>query len=256
MELQKTFKEEYLRQLKEQVKAGDALPLYGNDVFDIDPAKLESLAGVYAPQGLSDRLSGLHNNDFEAAKVVYEAYENITPLMASYEAFWAYLTHTSMFEYAQKRWTNVKTGTATSNYVLDHWFLGSNGFMRNAAASLWWGVHNTIDQTRQDRYELTAILFENYTLRTVTFGISTLIRHREAMIGILQFLKDNPKIRENGFEYRGRFIAKYFNRLGAVKQLAYLDREYFTAKCDSMKDKIFSITSAEQVANDETLYND
>lgn len=255
MELQKTFKEEYLRQLKEQVKAGTALPLYGNDVFDIDQTKLESLAGVYAPEGFSDRLSGLHTNDFEAAKVVYEAYENITPLMASYEAFWAYLTHTSMFEYAQKRWSDVKTGKASDKYVLDHWFFGSNGILRNTAAGLWWDVYNTIDPSRKDRYELTAILFENYTLRTVSFGTSLLIRHREAMIGILQFLKDNPKIRENSFENRGRFIAKYFNRLGAVKQLAYLDREYFTAKCESMKDKILSVTSRDQL-QDETLYND
>lgn len=255
MELQKAFKEEYLRQLKEQVKAGDALHLYGNDVFDVDQSQLDSFAGVYAPEGLSDSLSGLHSNDFEAAKVVYEAYENITPLMASYEAFWAYLTHTSMFEYTQKRWSNVKAGTASSDYVMDHWFSGSNGLLRNAAAGLWWGVYNTIDPSRKDRYELTAILFENYTLRTVSFGTSTLIRHREAMIGILQFLKDNPKIRETAFENRGRFIAKYFNRLGAVKQLAYLDREYFTAKCESMKDKILSVTTREQL-KDETLYND
>lgn len=256
MELQKTFREEYLRQLKEQVKTGEALPLYGNAEFEVDQNQVKRLAGIYTPEGLSENLLGLQADDFSAAKVVYEAYENITPLLASSEAFWAYLTHTSMFHYTQRRWNNVKLGTATSNYVLDHWFIGGQGIMRNAAANLWWTVHNTIDPSRKDKYELTSIMFENYTLRTNTFGISTLIRHREAMIGILQFLKDNPAIRDNFFEPRGTFIAKYFNRLGAVKQLAYLDREYFTAKCESMKDKILSVTTRDQVVNDETLYND
>ena len=128
--------------------------------------------------------------------------------------------------------------------------------MRNAAASLWWTVHNTIDESREDKYELTAILFKNYTFRTNTFGISTLIRHREAMIGILDFLRKNPEITQNYFEPRGAFISKYFNRLGAVKQLTYLDRDYFYSKCESLKDKILSVTTRGQVVNDYTLYSD
>ena len=256
MELQKTFKESYITTLKDQVKSGVAIPLYGQDAFEVDETQVKRLAAVYAPEGLREKMLQYVNDDFMGAKTLYEAYSNISPLLASNESFWAYLTHTTLFKYMQQRWSNVLDGTSTSNYILDHWFVSSQGLIRNALANLWWNIHNTIDSTREDPYELSEIVFKNYTLRTMTFGISTLIRHREAMIGILEFLKENPTITAESFENRGRFIVKYFNRLGAVKQLAYLERDYFKTKCESMKEKILSISTRDQVVNDESLYND
>lgn len=256
MELQKTFKENFVKVLKDNIRLGKALSLYSAKEFEIDPSQVKRLAGIYAPIDFKEKLNDCSDDEFEAAKVVFEAYKEISPLLASTEAFWVYMTHTSMFNYTQQRWPKVLDNTASENYIIDHWFVGSQGIMRNAAASLWWSVHNTIDETRKDKYELTSILFKNYTLRTNTLGISTLIRHREAMIGILDFLLNNPSITQDHFEARGTFISKYFNRLGAVKQLAYLDHEYFTQKCESIKDKILSIKSRDQVINDETLYID
>ena len=256
MELQKTFKDSYITTLKDQVKSGVAIPLYGQDAFEVDETQVKRLAAVYAPEGLREKMLQYVNDDFMGAKTLYEAYSNISPLLASNESFWAYLTHTTFFKYMQQRWSNVLDGTSTSNYILDHWFVSSQGLIRNALANLWWNIHNTIDSTREDPYELSEIVFKNYTLRTMTFGISTLIRHREAMIGILEFLKENPTITAESFENRGRFIVKYFNRLGAVKQLAYLERDYFKTKCESMKEKILSISTRDQVVNDESLYND
>ena len=256
MELQKTFKDSYITTLKDQVKSGVAIPLYGQDAFEVDETQVKRLAAVYAPEGLREKMLQYVNDDFMGAKTLYEAYSNISPLLASNESFWAYLTHTTLFKYMQQRWSNVLDGTSTSNYILDHWFVSSQGLIRNALANLWWNIHNTIDSTREDPYELSEIVFKNYTLRTMTFGISTLIRHREAMTGILEFLKENPTITAESFENRGRFIVKYFNRLGAVKQLAYLERDYFKTKCESMKEKILSISTRDQVVNDESLYND
>ena len=256
MELQKTFKDSYITTLKDQVKSGVAIPLYGQDAFEVDETQVKRLAAVYAPEGLREKMLQYVNDDFMGAKTLYEAYSNISPLLASNESFWAYLTHTTLFKYMQQSWSNVLDGTSTSNYILDHWFVSSQGLIRNALANLWWNIHNTIDSTREDPYELSEIVFKNYTLRTMTFGISTLIRHREAMIGILEFLKENPTITAESFENRGRFIVKYFNRLGAVKQLAYLERDYFKTKCESMKEKILSISTRDQVVNDESLYND
>ena len=256
MELQKTFKDSYITTLKDQVKSGVAIPLYGQDAFEVDETQVKRLAAVYAPEGLREKMLQYVNDDFMGAKTLYEAYSNISPLLASNESFWAYLTHTTLFKYMQQRWSNVLDGTSTSNYILDHWFVSSQGLIRNALANLWWNIHNTIDSTREDPYELSEIVFKNYTLRTMTFGISTLIRHREAMIGILEFLKENPTVTAESFENRGRFIVKYFNRLGAVKQLAYLERDYFKTKCESMKEKILSISTRHQVVNDESLYND
>lgn len=241
--------------LRDAVKSGSAIPLYGNSTFEIDQTQVKRLANVYAPEGLAERLTEIWENDFASAVAIYEAYKIISPLLASNEAFWAYLTHTDLFSYTQKRWPKVKEKECSSDYILDHWFLGVNGLLRNAVASMWWSVHNTIDETRENKYELTEVLFKNYTLRIVAFGSTLLIRHREAMIGIMSFLADNPDVTNNALEYRGQFITKYFNRIGAVKQLAFLKRDYFYATCEHMKDKILSVTSRKQLS-DDSLYNE
>lgn len=255
MQLQKTFKESYMKTLRDAVKSGDAIPLYSRESFEVDATQVKRLANVYAPEGLAEKLNETWNDDFQSAIAIYEAYKDISPLLASNEAFWAYLTHVDLFTYTQKRWSEVMGNNCSSNYILDHWFIGVQGILRNAIASLWWSVYNTVDETRENKYELTEILFKSFTLRVVTFGAYQLIRHREAMIGILSFLHDNPDVTGNGFEYRGRFISKYFNRLGAVKQLAYLKRDFFYDICTNMKDKILKVTRLEQVG-DESLFND
>ena len=255
MELQKTFKESYMKTLRDAVKSGETIPLYAGDAYEVDATQVKRLANVYAPEGLMDKLNEVWEDDFQSAIAIYEAYKNISPLLASNEAFWAYLTHVDLFEYAQKRWPKVKEDNCGADYIIDHWFVGSQGLLRNAAASAWWSVYNTIDETRQNKYELTEMFFKNYTLRVTALGPTQLIRHREAMIGILSFLLDNPEVTKNAFEYRGQFMTKYFNRLGAVKQLAYLKRDYFYNTCERLKDKILSVTTRAQLT-DESLYND
>ncbi len=255
LKLQKTFKESYMKTLRDAVKSGETIPLYAGDVFEVDNEQVKSLANVYAPEGLAEKLELCGDDELQAAIAIYEAYKNISPLLASNESFWAYLTHVDLFKYAQRRWPRVKEPDCPSVYIIDHWFFGDNGLLRNTVSSLWWSVYNTIDESRENKYELTEILFKNYTFRVVSFGSSLLIRHRDAMVGILSYIKDNPDVFSNTFEYRIRFITKYFNRLGAVKQLAYLKREYFYETCSKMRDKILCITKQEQLS-DESLYSD
>jgi len=253
VQLQKTFKESYVKRLRDAVESGSALPLYKADMFEIDETQVKRLANVYAPEfDLGERILGV--SELEAAIIVFEAYKDLPLVIAASESFWAYLTHTTCFKYAKKRWSEVESENVKPEYIVDHWFLSSKGILRNAVASLWWGVHNSVDENREDRYELTRILFNNYSFRTNTFGRGLLIRHREAMIGILDFIKDNPEVLSN-MELRGRFISLYFNRLGAVRQLAYLDRTFFRDTCERLKDKILTITRPE-VLKDPAFYAD
>ncbi|QFQ12500.1 hypothetical protein C7Y71_005440 [Pseudoprevotella muciniphila] len=253
MQLQRTFKESYKNKLRDAVKSGEAIELYSKDSFEIDNHFVKRLANVYEPDfDIGEKMLETYDDDFKSAITLYEAYKEISPLLASSETFWVYLTHTTLFNYTQQRWPNVLRKTATSSYILDHWFMGGNGLLRNAAASLWWSIKCTYDEERNNRYELSEILFNNYTLRVNTFGISTIIRHKEAMIGILEYIKENPEVMLS-FENRGRFISKYFNRLGGSKNLSSLDRNYFKKICYSLHETIMSITTREQTL-DETLY--
>ena len=96
-QLQRTFKKSYLLDLKDSVKKGSAVSLYGKPTFDIDMTMTMTtrLANVYEPDGLAERLDP--RDDFRSAVALYEAYNNIPPLLATSKEFWAYLTHTSLF---------------------------------------------------------------------------------------------------------------------------------------------------------------
>lgn len=87
MQLQKTFKENYMKTLRDAVKSGIAIPLYANESFEVDTTRVKRLANVYAPEGLAAKLEEVWEDDFNSAVLIYEAYKNISPLLASNEAF-------------------------------------------------------------------------------------------------------------------------------------------------------------------------
>ena len=100
--LQCTFKESYASHLKDEVKANISLDKYGQTEFVYDRTKVKQIANLYEPKQLLEKLLET-NNDFDAAVILYEAYKNLSPLLASTEAFWVYLTHVDLFKYVQYR---------------------------------------------------------------------------------------------------------------------------------------------------------
>lgn len=243
--LQKTFKNSYASQLKDEVKAGVSLVKYSQETFDYDVSKVRYLANVYQPEGLLEKMMDAES-DFIAAIHLYEGYKDISPLLASTENFWVYLTHAELFPYCQRRWPVVMTSDVKKEYVLDHWFFGQQGMMRNALASLWWSVYFSVDTTRENPYELTEILFKNYSFRVMWFSV--FLRMKNGLLGVLEFIKDNPSLFSKNFEDKGRYLAQYINRLGAVRNLSYLPREFFYGECEKIKDYIALVERDKDVA--------
>ena len=99
------------------------------------------------------------------------------------------------------------------------------------------------------------MLFQNDNIRTHYFGASTIFRLREAMIGILEFLVENPDISSVHFNSRCIYISQYFNRLGAVKQLAYMDREFFKEELMKKKEILRTVSSKAQVLSGKNFRN-
>ena len=243
--LQRTFSDSYVTKLKNDVKTGVSIEKYSADEFEIDTIKLKYVANVYTPKDLLERMI-IAQNDFEAAVILYEAYKDIPLVLASNEAFWAYLCHTELFDYCKKRYP-VKDAKNKTSHILDHWFFG-NGYNRNTLAQLWWGVQETYDDDNKDNpYHLTELFFKNYSFRVIWF--TKMLRTKQGLLGILDFLKDNQDIMDVAFEHRGFFIAKYFNRLGGTKQISFLPREFFKKELESIKETILSITSRKDVSN-------
>lgn len=242
--LQKTFKNNYIYHLKDEIRSGESIDKYSLPQFEFDSSQVRYLANVYHPEGLLEKMMNAQS-ECEAAIYLYEGYKNISNLLASTENFWVYLTHSELFPYCQKRWPKVITKEATKDYILDHWFFGSQGMMRNTLASLWWSVYFSVDLTRKNPYELTEILFMNYSFRVIWFSV--FLRMKNGLLGVLEFIKDNMSLFSSNFELRGRYLAQHINRLGAVKNLSYLPKEFFYAECEKIKDKIALIESMEDL---------
>lgn len=96
MELQKVFKKSYMEELRRNIHVSD----YQGESFPYDPSKVKSLANVYKPEGLLDRLDP--EDDFTSAVELYKAFSTVTPLLASLPDLWVYLAHVDLFPYVQK----------------------------------------------------------------------------------------------------------------------------------------------------------
>lgn len=243
--LQQTFTNSYIAQLANDVKSGTNIEKYTKDSFEFDQSALRYVAKVYTPIGLLESMLNTAS-DYEAAILLYEAYKDIPLVLASNEAFWVYLCHVDLFEYCKKRYP-VDDAKNKVSHIIDHWFFGKI-HTRNTLAQLWWGVHESIDQENSENpYHLTKIFFKNYSFRVI--WLTVMLRTKQGLLGILDFLEANPEVTDTAFEHRGLFIAKYFNRMGGAKQLSLLPRSFFCNELEKVKDTIISITSREHVSN-------
>lgn len=245
MELQKTFKPTYCSALRARAKEGLHLYEYREKTFPIDDSQVTKLADVYHPDGLLDELIPEQKYDFENAVKIYKAYENLSPLIASMESFWAYLTHVDLFPFVQKRCSNILKQEIKETNILEHWFMG-NGItnkMGNAIAGLWWCVKLSVDNSvkGEERFDLTKILFSKSDIRQNLSTSTTLFPNNEAVIGILQAFKEHPELLQGNVSDRNRFIIQSFNRLGGVKQLSYMDRTFYKEEIEKNIDSILSV---------------
>lgn len=250
MELQKVFKRSYIEDLRRNIHIAD----YQGESFPYDPSKLKTLANVYKPEGLLDRLDP--DNDFNSAIELYKAYSTVTPLLASLPDLWVYLAHVDLFPYVQKRHSDVMNDNVTDKYIINHWFENEVSVFRMALPSCWWSVYLSMDNSRSNPFELTEILFRNQEMRTNSFGPLTLIRHKEAMIGILEFLKEHPELLEDGMNMRAQYIRKLFSFIGGTKRLEFLNRDFFKHELEKRLGIISQKFTREEIQNNNELFND
>lgn len=241
MEKQQIFKEKYLLKLKEEIDTDK----YRSNEFVYDKKQTFMMPNINKPEGLLAKLN--HQNDFETAVQIFEAFKNLEPIQASDERLWAYLSHVDLYPYMIKRWDSIYAGTSNNpvDYIIEHWFLKSSAqgiLLRHALAGLWWAVYLSVDENRgAKKYELTEILFRQLDFPTRTLGLYKLARHQEAVIGILEFIQENGDLFKSHFEDKTRFITKHLNLIGGVKPIAYYDRSYFKGELQKISANISAV---------------
>lgn len=254
MALQKVFKPDYILKLKNEIDPEN----YNQQVFTYDNTQVRTLVGVQHTDNLLDLLDPTSDGDMQTAIAIYEAFENISPVFATQEDLWVYLTHVDLFDYVKTRWkiSPDLTFEEKINHIEHHWFRDKFQFMRTTFAGFWWDVRLTVSPELEDRYELTRYLFKNTEFRTSSFGELPLIRHEGAMKGILEFIRDNEKMFSSGFNAKARYIRHLFDILGGYKNLASLPKEFFYSTLDKKKEIINEVHEARDVKAGASIYSE
>lgn len=250
---QRKFSEGVIERLREKIKTGDEdlISTYLNKEKFNYPFKDEDYKNCDfppVPENLGSEMVKSFNNlknqrednvvdfrtaDFECAKLLYESIK-ITPRQAADKDFWNYLHHFDLYEYIHLRWNEIEnpSRTSTEQYILTHWLMNNTSqkqLVFYPLTGLWWSIHLSQDESLEEKYELSKVYFGNNRTRTTTFGGSSFVRHREALLGILEYLYVNDVYlnREKGDK-----IGKFINLLGGTKPLGFFDRSWFRNKLE------------------------
>lgn len=222
MASQYKFKKSFLEKIKQLAKDSSNLHLFATEKFDYKPTDLVSMHGVTRPETLLDDMMNA-DSEYDAAIMLYRAYENITPLTASDEAFWSYLALVELNPYARKRLDSLKN--LVSNKVVLARYFAQERIIKNVIARLWWAVQKSDRGTvaGDKRFELTETLFSHTELFD-TLTQSKLFRYKNATMGILTFFTAHSYLisRENTLA-----AMKYFNRAGGARELIALPESFF-----------------------------
>ena len=252
MKLQTILKKSYIDSIFDEVEKGVDLGRFLEDSFPIDESFLLVTPQVNHPDNLLEQLVATTDGDLQSAIAIYNAYPRLTRLQAINVQFWESLSLTDLFPYMRDRWhlRETKEEKELQRAIINH-FTMENGLLRHGLAGLWWLVYLTIDEERDNRFELTEMLFKNYTLRYIRLGVGKVIQHKEAAIGILQFIKDHEKY-ITSMENVANSLTSYFNKLGAVKQLTFLDRDFFYHEMEEHIDEFMTTSNRTNGENDNT----
>lgn len=220
--LQKIFTNHYLVSLKGDLP--DNLPLYeGEEVWTLaDSVSIDSR--IQMDDGFKLNLPQKGNlYDLENSKLVFEAFRGLSRTQASDPRLWTYLTHVSCWEYMKSRWSPAEKffndapenrASKLKTYILEHYFVRSDqsrALIRNGIARLWWYAFLTFDESRDNPYELTAVLLKNLDI-TKNLLERNLGRNKIILHSVLEFFLDKEDLINDGDAGRKR-VRKLFHSL-------------------------------------------
>jgi hypothetical protein len=169
--------------------------------------------------------------DFECARILYENLK-LSPDQAGNADFWNYLHHFDMYKYIHQRWKNQGD---LQTHIKRHWLMNLTSqkhLINFPLTTLWWSIHLTVDESQVDKYDLSKIYFSNNRFRTVSLGGMSFVRHKDAILSVLEFMKNyrNELTKNITYTDLGDEISKFINLLGGTKPLSFFTRDWFTEK--------------------------
>ncbi|MGS0972247.1 MAG: DUF6339 family protein [Candidatus Izemoplasmataceae bacterium] len=175
--------------------------------------------------------TSLNNNykevDYENSITLYESLKELPNYILSDERFWAWLNFEKCYDVAlQAMPTENRVSTVRDHYL----------FNQNPRRALFFGVLSrcyfrvalTVDENRDDKYELTKFVVEN-PQRFRELSWRSFSSHNKIVRGVVGAEKD--AIEKYGDQFKSSYygsIAKYVSRIGSVKLLdALSEKDYY-----------------------------
>lgn len=232
----KYLREETLDNLKDNIK--NNIEFYRENknawldyYFDEDLYSLEFKDGFNIKFELLK--DGGYKDDFENVKIIYDNLKELTPVQASDERLWSYLTHVNFWDYMTNRWSvkerEEREEEKLVKFIRERYFFrpGNNtdrALSRNGIARLWWYGFISYDETNIDKYHLTKVLltqqdFGQHLLETAFTRNHHIIR---AILTIFKEL-DEKYIKRDYV----RPVTEYLNMVGGVKTLDGMSENKF-----------------------------
>jgi hypothetical protein len=153
--------------------------------------------------------------DLENSIKIYDALKDLDRVQANDKRLWLTLTHTLFFEYTKRRW-DIRNADSDKKLIRRFYFEGSSleARMRNSISRLWWSAKITYDESRDDHYELTKLLWSRQDIyqNIVERNYGT---YDGVVTGLLEFYAVNKQLKED--QLRRLFTA--LNIVGGVKAL-------------------------------------
>jgi hypothetical protein len=129
------------------------------------------------------------NYDKQNSISIYNAFNFLSPVLASDERIWVTLTFCNFSEYTNARWLMPsQDDTDLTKNLLNHWFAltARDRWRNNSISRLWWigqFVENLENIKKDDAYE---ILYYNSDLLTSFLGRSTLASYKNIASSVIR----------------------------------------------------------------------
>lgn len=138
---------------------------------------------------------GDSKTDAQNAKTVYKHLKSLTPVQATSNELWTYMTHIQFPEYMAERWEIKENDNDRKirNVIEERYFADrgrAKGVLRNGIARLWWAGYWGYDESRKDPYELVDVIFQ-YQETYEHISERSFNRNKNIMIAALEEIKSN-----------------------------------------------------------------
>ncbi len=183
--------------------------------------------------------------DLDNTKTLYTAVRNLSPIQASDERLWVYLSHVTYWDYMRKRWgvEQYVNKPRFEEIVEERYFFMPDrprALIRNGIARLWWYGYTTYDDEREDPFELTAVLLKNLDVAQSVLE-RAFSRNRTLTHAMLSVLLERERAGTPFYERESvRDLAKYLVQVGGV---TILDALSFAEIRDVVHQKVVQLSA-------------